>query len=235
MNYKLDLKVERFKTTIKKEKDILEKTLSKDAGIELYAQAIYLGYLDASRTFIDQRKVKKDDSEVKEIAYEMKQYIDGDIDDFDSFFYKACESLCDKYQMKFGQAQKIINMAYKYLYCIAGEDLKNRFDKCHLPLDGIMLEWIHRNITDDKKKKLKKVEAWSKIEKGTKDKAGTYLYYKMYIDNYCKKMGKTPLQLDFEYWVIMSQTLAAENYLKTFDVEELKENKYIELLKSIQQ
>ncbi len=230
----LSFEVDRFKATIKKEKDILEKTLSNDSGIELYVQAIYLGYLDASRTFEGQRKVKKDDSEVEAIATEMKQYIDGHIADFDALFYKACETLCDKYQMKFGQAQKIINMAYKYLYCIACEDLKKRFDKCHLPLDGIMLEWIHRNITDAKMKRLKKVDAWSKLVKGTEDEACTYMYYKKYIDSYCKEKGKTPLQLDFEYWVIMSQTLSAESYLKTFSEEELKENKHIELLKRIQ-
>ena len=92
----LSLEVDRFKTLITKEKDILEKTLSKDAKIELYAQAIYLGYLDASRTFEGQRKVKKDDPEVKELAEKMKRYIDDDNDDFDSLFYTACETLCNK-------------------------------------------------------------------------------------------------------------------------------------------
>ena len=226
-------KIERFKATMKKEKDFLDEELSKETQIEVYVQAIYLGYLDASRTFKDQRKVEKDHSEVKVIAKKMKKYIVDDRDNYDSFFYGACDYLCKKYEMKFGQAQKIINMAFKYLFCIANAKLKNRFKKCHMPLDGIMFEWIYRNIKDDNKN-LKKVDAWSKIDKGKEDNAGTYKYYKKHIDAYCKKEGKTPLQLDFENWVIMSQTLAAESFLKTFTEDELKQGMHTKLLKDIE-
>ena len=49
--------VERFKKTINKEKDFLAKSLTKETKIETYVQALYLGYLDASRTFGGQKKV----------------------------------------------------------------------------------------------------------------------------------------------------------------------------------
>ena len=87
----LSVEVERFKKTIKKGKDILDKSLTKDTTIEVYAQAIFLGYLDASRTFKGQRKVKIDDLEIGIIAEEMKAYIDGNEKDFDSIFFKACK------------------------------------------------------------------------------------------------------------------------------------------------
>lgn len=227
--------VERFKETINKEKDFLDKTLTEKTNIEAYVQALYLGYLDASRTFGGQKKVTKKDDAIKQVAQIMQNYINDETNDFDSIFDEACDALCNKYEMNFGQAQKIINMAFKYLYCIADGVLKKRFDNCHMPLDGIMLEWIRRNITDDNGNKLKKAEAWSKLPKGEKDEAGSYMYYKKHVDSYCKKEDKSPLQLDFENWVTMSQTLSAEDYLKSFTEAERKDNKHIELLNKLLQ
>ncbi len=225
--------VKRFKETINKEKDFLAKSLTKETKIETYVQALYLGYLDASRTFGGQKKVTKKDDAIEQVAEKMQNYINGENKDFDSIFYKACDALCNEYKMSFGQAQKIINMAFKYLYCIADGELKERFDKCHMPLDGIMLEWIRRNITDDNGNKLKKAEAWSKLPKGGENVAGSYMYYKKHVDSYCKKEDKSPLQLDFENWVTMSQTLSAENYLKSFTEVELKHNKHINILNEL--
>ena len=111
--------------------------------------------------------------------------------------------------------------------------MKERFEKCHLPLDGIMLEWIHRNIAEIGNNTIKKEDAWSTIEKGTDEEAGTYVYYKKYIDKYCEDNKITPLQLDFKCWVKMSQRIAAENYLKMFINGELEQNIHIALLKEI--
>ena len=227
--------VERFKKTINKEKDFLAKSLTKETKIETYVQALYLGYLDASRTFGGQKKVTKKDDDIEQVAEKMQNYINGGNKDFDSIIYEACGTLCINYEMSFGQAQKIINMAFKYLYCIAGGELKKRFDNCHMPLDGIMLEWIHRNITDDNGNKLKKAEAWSKLPKGDVNKVGSYMYYKEHVDSYCKKTHKSPLQLDFENWVTMSQILSAEDYLKSFTKAERKDKKHIELLNKLLQ
>ena len=50
--------------------------------------------------------------------------------------------------------KKIINMAFKYLYCICdrcggGEKYKKKFDKCHMPLDSFSLEWFKRKFKED--------------------------------------------------------------------------------------
>lgn len=221
--------VNRFKEIVKKEKDFLDIRLTKDSNVGVYQQAIYLGYLDAARTFSNQKRLSKKDESVTKVAATMKTYVDND-GDFDKHFYKICRDLCSDYEMKFGQAQKIINMAYKYLYCIADEELKNNFCNCHMPLDGIMLEWIHRNITDGDGKKLKKADAWSTMAVGDDNTPCTYKYYKKHIDAYCEQKDKTPLQLDFENWVVMSQTIAMEDYLKTFTIKELEQGKQITLL-----
>lgn len=88
--------VKRFKETINKEKDFLDKRLTKKTNIETYIQALYLGYLDASRTFGGQKKVTKKDDAIEQVAKKMKNYINGRNKDFDSFFYKACDALCKK-------------------------------------------------------------------------------------------------------------------------------------------
>ncbi len=234
-NFNLNDNIERFKKTIKNEKDFLEKELSKESDISVYVQAIYLGYLDIARSFSGQTKVKKDDQTIKDIAEKMKNYIDGNENDFNNNFYAVCDVLCDEdtYKMKFGQAQKIINMAYKYLYCIANDELKNRFDNCHLPLDSVMLEWIYRNIKTADNNKLKKVDTLSKMDWGNEKEKGSYDYYKTYINNYCKDNKKTPLQLDFEHWVTVSQELAAKSYLSKFTKDEREKKIHLEILNKI--
>ena len=69
--------VERFKETINKEKDFLTKPLTKETDIETYVQALYLGYLDASRTFGGQEKVTKKDDAIEQVAEKMQNYING--------------------------------------------------------------------------------------------------------------------------------------------------------------
>ena len=51
--------------------------------------------------------------------------------------------------MKYGQAQKIVNMAFKYMYCVwyGKKEYKEYLEKCevcHMPLDSFSLEWINR-------------------------------------------------------------------------------------------
>ena len=46
----------------------------------------------------------------------------------------------NNYNAKYGQAQKVVNMAFKYLYCCKGAPVE-RFISCHMPLDKITLLW----------------------------------------------------------------------------------------------
>lgn len=223
--------IERFKNTIKTKegKEFINKKLSKNADIEIYKIAIYLGYLDASRTFSGQSKIKKDDKAINDLAKKIQSYIETD-KEFSHDEY--CNILEDNYKdISFGQAQKIVNMAFKYLYCIAEKDLKEKFDVCHMPIDGVMQEWIYRTIKKDSSNeynsiiKKGKMGAWSKIinlkNHDESDGQYTYGYYQKLIGSICNG-NKTQLQLDFEHWLDMSQTIAAENYIKSFKKEERK-------------
>ena len=219
--------------------DFLKESLSRNSELKIYVHAIWLGYLDACRTFNEQKKLKKSDKAIESLAKSIKRYLDNDCDfDHDSY----CKLLVDSYAMHYGQAQKIVNMAFKYLYCIAKDSsLLTKFDNCHMPLDGIMLEWLYRNAKDENGKKVlkkSKIGPWSKMEKGSKkqsyDKDGyyTYSYYQSLLLKHFK--NQKPLELDFEYWRDMSLTLSTEQYLRNFSEEEKKDNIPVKWVKAIQ-
>ena len=208
-------KIDEFKKLIRvvNDFDFLKETLSTDSDVDVYIHAIWLGYLDACRTFNNQKKPNIKDEAIRSLAEKLKKYVDGGCE-FDHNSY--CNLLVDSYSMHYGQAQKIVNMAFKYLFCITNDSkLQKKFDCCHMPLDGIMLEWMYRNITDENGKKIlqkTKIGSWSKMN------ADSYSDYQSLVLNHFK--GKKPLELDFEYWREMALRLAAEQYLRNFNDDE---------------
>ncbi len=216
----------KFKENKNKEK--YDEQICKDA--------IWLGYLDACRTFTKEKTISEDDSRIDLLAKEIKNYLNGNRE-CEFTHQKYCEILMgkDNHQMTFGQAQKIVNMAFKYLYCIADQNNKalcEKFDVCHMPIDGIMLEWIYRtSLSDSDGNSIKKkcIGSWSKIELGKKDDKGddfdsskpyTYSFYQKWLNEYCKNKKCRQLELDFFYWDKMAKILSAEEYLKSFNNKE---------------
>lgn len=151
-----------------------DKTKKVDWGDEkVYKDALYQGYLDACRTIhwntkaqpkgkvLLKRKKEWDKKEenpmsepLTEVAKELRNYFNND-EKFDEKYLDWCKHLINSYkgylkdEITYGQAQKIINMAFKYLYCICDkcegrEKYKKKFDKCHMPLDSFSLEWFKR-------------------------------------------------------------------------------------------
>lgn len=235
--------VEEFKKTIKKgafKKYIDEGCeLNKETELDVYCAAIYQGYLDACRTFRSGNTLNKDDERVKKLAFLMKSYIDAPFGEkFDH--NKYCNTLIGNGLMTYGQAQKIVNMAFKYLYCLVDiydihNDIEEKFDDCHMPLDGIMLTWIYRNILDDTGENKSKMGTWSNMsysDTNDVDEEGhyTYNFYVKIINSYCDKKCTTPLQMDFENWREMSLILAAEEFIKAFDGNKIKKNQNLEYL-----
>lgn len=208
-----------------------------NANIGVYNDAIYQGYLDACRTFsYDKAKITTFNDFLKntDLATIMKDYMDGN-ENFKFNHDSFCERLLKFGDMKYGQAQKIVNMAFKYLCCLSdAEDFEKKFKKCHMPLDGIMLEWLVREDSksnSDKKIVKKNMSSWSMITKGTNnatiDDNGKYTY-KFYVEKINELgEGKPPLQLDFENWRTMQLRLSAESLLKTFYLENVDEKKCI--------
>lgn len=233
--------VEQFTKTIKKGdfKQYLDKEckLTEETRLEVYQAAIYQGYLDASRTFRFGNTLNKDDGRIEELARMLKSYIDSPNEAFDHDRY--CNTLIGDGLMTYGQAQKIVNMAFKYLYCLVGfyashNGIEKKFDDCHMPLDGIMLEWIYRNANEDSCVQKTKIGSWSKMNYSEEDIDSeghyTYRFYVKMINSYCEKERKTPLEIDFENWQEMSFILAAEEFIKTFEGKTIVKNQGLEEL-----
>lgn len=72
--------------------------------------------------------------------------------DFDAVHEELCESFLTQYndllvkngleRQAFGKAQKIVNMAFKYLYCFEDSaEYDVWFEYAHMPIDSIVNEW----------------------------------------------------------------------------------------------
>lgn len=134
---------------------------------DVYYFAVYQGYLDAKRTFKGVSKIgdKKEDA-FKELAGKIENYFEetfqDDQDYFDQKHNEMCKSLIDSFKksgyiITYGQAQKIVNMAFKYLYCCEdAEKRKDYFKYCHMALDTYTLNWYNRKTG-------KNIKEWSKL------------------------------------------------------------------------
>lgn len=253
MNDKL---IDAFIETIRKE--FREKYIFKDENKDtfeeyrdVYVDALHQGYLDACRTIKGASKV--DDDKKREVlnktAEEIKLYLQNG-GDFKHKHNEWCNNLINEYyktadiKITYGHAQKIINMAFKYLYCIyykaekLDKGMINKFKQCHMPLDSFSLEWFYRYYKKNnlkleikvgdkeinrelfgKDKSIKKdsISSWSSMKSiGDYDKEYPYEFYCRNIETYCNDNEIYPLKLDFIVWEKMQKIMAAEDFIKTF-------------------
>ena len=143
---------------------------------EVYTAAVHLGYLDMCRT-CHGIGAKVSDAQRKEsfkkLGEEIKSLLSDDSIDsqeaFDAKHKELCKKYMDllkdyKYAIKYGQAQKVVNMAFKYLFCCEDASSKPAFKYCHMPLDGLIMNWCKDwckkeygiSVNSDK-------DAWSKL------------------------------------------------------------------------
>ena len=139
----------------------------------VYTAAVKLGYLDMCRT-CHGIGAKVSDAQRKESFEKLGGKIKGllnnsSIDSQEAFDAKHKE-LCNEYMdllknvIKYGQAQKVVNMAFKYLFCCEDASSKPAFKYCHMPLDGLIMNWCKDwckkeygiSVNSDK-------DAWSKL------------------------------------------------------------------------
>ncbi len=193
------------------------------------------------------RKVKnifKGNEDKKGVAYYIFNYFlyvpfEEKNDRWQSCFDKFHEQICEKLKIDFkqkditityGHAQKIINMAFKYLFCLdADKTFEKRFQYCHMPLDSFSLKWINRCYIKGKDLKeykdyfddsvwnqnaLKKNEpvyfmkqaeegpigSWSKLEY-EKEGRSKKCTYKFYVDLLHDKLGEGRFPLWVDFYV----------------------------------
>lgn len=189
--------------------------------------AVDIAYNDASRTMKDIGKHEQQKNYaliyIEALLYSFfdKQALPKDA------FEKKHKVLCDIWHTSFGddklgsygKAQKIINMAFKYLYC-RKKGKMGHFKYCHMPLDSFTLKWFERNVKSEisgenvKTFKINDEYRWSNI--------GGYGGYEEYaliqkeIENYInnkKGFSLSPLELEFIVWPEIQNHLSAEAFL----------------------
>ena len=140
--------------------------------------------------------------------------------DFNEWHHKTCQSFLetigeDYENLRYGKAQKIVNMMFKHLYCLNGAeeyDKQGYFKYCHLTLDSFTLEWFRRNVV-----KKGKVGIWSNLcYDESENEYENYTYYISKIETYFNsnsiENGLTPFQFEFYMWPDMQLQLAAEAF-----------------------
>ena len=246
----------KFKNEIKNEYFRNASTLDVD-NKEIFKLAFNLGYRDAQRTFIkiNEKVWSKDGAKDKfynkfsvelQKLFKNKTFFSHEplFDDFIKFFQNY------GYTVTYGQAQKVINMTFKYLYCL--DDKKQYkediFDKCHMPLDSFTLAWYKRNIlkkTDAKDYQIKSEDSWSKLEKEKythiqkliKKRVEEGLKIKINGSNI--PLPKAPLDAEFVIWQEEIMNQAVTNFNKTvyksLNKKYSKKDDYREMLKDTEE
>ena len=177
----------------------------------LFEDAIYQAYLDAARTF---RKVKQERKAFKALAGQIQEYFKHRelVKKFSELHKTWCDAFIESmkkynYDAKFGQAQKVVNMTFKYLYCCQGAERKKEwFAECHMVLATFTLNWFKRVVLEGnyhaKHIKPNKIEEWSKIDEKN------YKWIQKKIKEHFENKG-TVIENEFLLWpdeIIISAT-----------------------------
>lgn len=134
--------------------------------------------------------------------------------DFDKIHSKFCGDFLTELNkiftsapQEFGKAQKVINMAFKYLYCFDDATLYlPHFTYCHMPIDSYTLNWCFDNFA---KKFYKKsdIPNWSTLKESD---------YKTLCAGIRNKLPhKSPLIEEFVIWPDEKAKANEINFIKT--------------------
>ena len=140
-----------------------------------------------------------------------------DICEFDDWHHKECIKFVNGFKkttgisINYGKAQKIINVSFKYIYCLKNSNqYSNKFTYCHMTLDSytyygngknsFYYSVVYKWATDINKKITKPSVCWSsldyslyiEIQNNIRDYINNTSYY---IDKNRKKL--TPFQAEF--------------------------------------
>lgn len=172
----------------------------------IFICAVNQAWLDTCRTVPDAKKKKEClNSARKMIASQLQGFFQStrkSEEAFDKWFMELCKAIPENAELTVGHKQKIINMAFKYLYCV--NSFRRRYEAyfthCHMPLDGYTLSWYHALDSSHKTGEKYDKTAWSKIN-------SLDAYFKIVRDvrEYVEKNSKetkTVLQTEFLVWQI---------------------------------
>ena len=141
--------------------------------------------------------------------------------DYDTWHRKLSEELIQRWNSvekgfgTIGKAQKVINMAWKYLSCIS-TDYDEVLPFCHMTLDSYTLDWYEEVVKPWAKAQDRqvgrKVSAWSKIESydeylliqhNIRDYLASGAHYSIFIDTQQTQkilLSSLPAEAEFIIW-----------------------------------
>lgn len=161
---------------------------------DLIELAMTKAYRDLMRTITGFSSNKNNNKIKTNARICIKEYINKTInsnitkqEEFDKLHREACNKLIEKFEEQFftiGQAQKWINMSFKYLHLLEYEDIENIYEFCHVPIDSYIL-----NVTNYQMSK-----PWSKL-----NDYNEYLQYQEWFRNKYNK--EIPLDAEFQLWL----------------------------------
>lgn len=207
--------------------------------------AVNFAYSDAKRVCagIGEHKEKREKA-ISQISEKLKYFVKPTLsseEDFDNYHKILCGIWCDAFKGEtklgeYGKAQKIVNMAFKYLFTYSyfnNTEILSKFDKCHFTLDSFTLKWLRelkKRENKEKRDKLKCLRAetrWSNL---------TELEYQT-IKEYAseciasKYRDWTPLKMEFVIWSgvdLWNSLYTTRSVVSKFPNEKIR-NRYREL------
>ena len=215
-------------------------------------KSIENAYKDIMVRTLKRKEIEKTSNNFKKFKNLILEYIDKGTfpeasDDFDKFHNKLCLSVLECLELeyvevKYGKAQKLVNMTFKYLYCtkyISDNDKRSLFDNCHIALDSIILEWLYKYVYPNYKidnQELNESDnphdsnltrdctpSWSNLiyskdQDLVYDNKYTYNFFikiiRKYFDNI--NIDITPFQAEFIIWREMQMELAIKEFLNSY-------------------
>lgn len=147
--------------------------------------AVEKAYGDAKRTMTGIGKFEDGKKNaLKGMKEKFVEYFSGAVIEEEEAFNEKHKELCecwtnefgeiDANLAKYGKAQKIVNMTFKYMYCWyykhpskrGQEEDKKKFQSCHMTLDSYTLNWIYDRTYKEERKKISftKSVKWSSLD-----------------------------------------------------------------------
>lgn len=86
---------------------------------------------------------------LEELAKRINELLSSSTETFDEWHKKACNMLTTKNEdvnLKYGQAQKLVNMSLKYIYCLKDFNTNTEVADWHMTLDSYTLNWIAQHL-----------------------------------------------------------------------------------------
>ncbi|MGN1311431.1 MAG: hypothetical protein ACI4U4_00280 [Bacilli bacterium] len=156
--------------------------------------AIKKAYRDLMRTIRNFSNNKNHDKIIDNARKCIKKSINIMIDtniesqsEFDKLHKKACYDLIETFEdqlFTIGQAQKWINMTFKYLHLLDYNKIECVYEYCHIPIDSYMLNITNYQIS----------QPWSKL-----NDYDEYIKYQEWFRN--KYSDEIPLDKEFYLWL----------------------------------